>query len=75
MAVIVGQQQINDAKETAAILNELGSYQEALRKIKELYPCLKDKTLNECIEYVDGRVQYFNNEFSKYIYADNFVNM
>lgn len=38
MAVIVGQQQINDAKETAAILNELGSYQEALRKIKELYP-------------------------------------
>lgn len=75
MAVIVGQQQINDAKETAAILNELGGYQEALRKIKELYPWLKDKTLNECIEYVDGRVQHFNNKFSQYIYTDNFVNM
>lgn len=75
MTVIVGQQQINDAKETAAILNELGGYQEALRKIKELYPWLKDKTLNECIEYVDGRVQHFNNKFSQYIYTDNFVNM
>lgn len=75
MTVIVGQQQINDAKETAAILNELGSYQEALRKIKELYPWLKDKTLNECIEYIDGRVQHFNNKFSQYIYTDNFVNM
>ena len=75
MAVIVGQQQINDAKETAAILNELGSYQEVLRKIKELYPWLKDKTLDECIDYVDGRVQYFNNKFSQYIYIDNFVNM
>lgn len=75
MAVIVGQQQINDAKETAAILNELSSYQEALRKIKELYPWLKDKTLDECIDYIDGRVQYFNNKFSQYIYTDNFVNM
>ena len=53
MAIIVGQQQINEAKEVACILNKLISYQEALRQIKELYPELKDKTLNECIEYLD----------------------
>ena len=74
MAIIVGQQQINEAKEVACILNKLISYQEALRQIKELYPELKDKTLNECIEYLDGRVQYFDNEFKQYIYTDNFVN-
>lgn len=70
MAIIVGQQQINEAKEVAGILNTLISYQEALRQIKELYPGLKDKTLNECIEYVDGRVQYFDNEYKQYIYTD-----
>lgn len=74
MAVIVGQQQINEAKEVAGILNKLISYQEVFRQIKELYPELKDKTLNECIEYLDGRVQYFDNEFKQYIYTDNFVN-
>ena len=70
MAIIVGQQQINEAKEVAGILNTLISYQEVLRQIKELYPGLKDKTLNECIEYVDGRVQYFDNEYKQYIYTD-----
>lgn len=73
MAVIVGQQQINEAKEVAGILNKLISYQEVFRQIKELYPELKDKTLNECIEYLDGRVQYFDNEFKQYIYTDRQV--
>lgn len=75
MAIIVGQQQINDAKEIAGIISKLNNYQEVLRQIKELYPWLKDKTLNECIEYIDGRIQYFDNEFSQYIYTDKFVSV